>query len=128
MSPRISIVDDDASVRRALDRLFRSAGYLVDSYESAESFLDANHINETDCLILDVHLPGQSGLQLQTELHTTTKRLPIIFISAYDDEQTRDKAIKNGATEFLRKPLDSERLLDLIDRVLEDNLKNGAGD
>jgi FixJ family two-component response regulator len=116
-TPRISIVDDDASVRRALDRLCRSAGYKVDSFESAEAFLDSD-ADDAKCLILDVHLPGKSGLELQSELGRLGKRVPIVFITAFDDEQTRARALEAGAIEFLRKPLDTEQLLDLIQRVL----------
>ena len=118
---RISIVDDDPSVRRSLNRLLRSFGYIVNVYESAEAFLAAAVANETDFLILDVNLPGRSGLQLQLELQAANKRLPVIFITAFDDEQTRAKAMESGAIEFLRKPLDSERMLDLVRSTLEDN-------
>ena len=118
---RISIVDDDPSVRRSLNRLLQSFGYIVNVYESAEAFLAAAVANETDCLILDVQLPGCSGLQLQLELQAADKRLPVIFITAFDDEQTRTKAIERGAIEFLRKPVDSERLLDLVRRTLNYN-------
>lgn len=117
---RISIVDDDPSVRRALNRLFRSAGYIVTAYDSAEAFLEAAVVDETDFLILDVHLPGRSGLQLQLELQTSNDRLPVIFITAFDEEPTRIKAMESGAVEFLRKPIDSERLLDLIRLTLDD--------
>jgi len=118
---RISIVDDDPSVRRSLNRLLQSFGYTVNAYESAEAFLAAAVGNETDFLILDVHLPGRSGLQLQSDLHADGNRLPVIFITAFDDEQTRIKAMKSGAIEFLRKPLDSERLLDLVRSTLDGN-------
>jgi FixJ family two-component response regulator len=117
-SPRISIVDDDASVRRALGWLCKSAGYAVVSFASAEDFLEAATGDETDCLILDVHLPGRSGLQLQTDLLAADKRFPIVFVTAYEDDQARTQALEGGAVEFLRKPLDSERLLDVIQRAL----------
>ena len=112
--PHISIVDDDASVRRALCRLCKSAGYRVDSFGSAEAFLEAVGADQTHCLILDVHLPGRSGLQLQCDLLAADKSLPIVFVTAYEDEQARAQALDNGAVEFVRKPLDSERLLDII--------------
>jgi len=124
MCARISIVDDDASVRRALDRLLRSVGYFVDSYESAEAFLESANADETACLILDVHLPGRSGVQLQQDLRAAEKRVPVIFITAYDDEQTRAKAIEGGAVDFLRKPLDNQRLLDLIQHLLDDAMND----
>ena len=115
---RISIVDDDASVRRALGRLCRSAGYQVDVYESAEAFLDEN-VESPSCLILDVHLPGRSGLQLQDQLMAEQRRFPIIFMTAFEDDRIREKAIEAGAFEFLIKPLDSERLLGAIQELLD---------
>ena len=115
---QISIVDDDSSVRRALSRLCRSAGYSVSCFESAEAFLDAAGTEETDCLILDVHLPGRSGPGLQAELSATDSRVPIIFITAYEEARVREKALASGASEFLQKPLDSERILDAIQRAL----------
>jgi len=120
-SSRISILDDDASVRRALDRLCKSAGYLVNSYESAEDFLEALRGDKTDCLILDVHLPGCSGLQLQADLIANDKRFPIIFVTAFEDDQARSQALRNGAVDFLRKPLDSERLLVMIQQALDES-------
>lgn len=117
--PRITIVDDDPSVRRALGRLCKSAGYIVQSFASAEAFLEANDIDGVDCLILDVHLPGQSGLQLQTDLCAAKKCLPIVFVTAYSDDRVRSQALERGAVEFLRKPLDSERLLDVIQEALK---------
>lgn len=118
---RVSIVDDDPSVRRALCRLCKSEGYDVDSFESAEAFLEAARADEieTDCLILDVHLPGRSGLQLQRDLCAAGSCCPIVFVTAYEDEQARVQALEGGAVEFLRKPLDSERLLDVIQLALK---------
>ena len=98
--------NDDASVRRALCRLCKSAGYRVASFASAEAFLEAVGADQTHCLILDVHLPGRSGLQLQCDLLTAEKNLPIVFVTAYEDEQARAQALDNGAVEFVRKPLD----------------------
>lgn len=115
---RISIVDDDPSVRRALARLCKSAGYVVQSFASAEAFLEASGSDDSDCLILDVHLPGRSGLQLQTDLCAADDCLPIVFVTAYEDDQVRSLALERGAVAFLRKPLDSERLLDVIQEAL----------
>jgi FixJ family two-component response regulator len=110
-NPRISIVDDDPSVRRALGRLCKSVGYKVNLFASAEEFHEAAAADETDCLILDVQLPGCSGLQLQRDLQTSNKPLPIIFVTAYEDEETRKQALECGAVGFFQKPLDNERLL-----------------
>ena len=118
MSPRISIVDDDASVRSALEWLCLTAGYEVKTYDSAEDFLEAAELGETECLILDVNLPGQSGLQLQRKLRAAENCLPIVFITAFDNEQMRIEALEAGAVEFLSKPLDSEQLLAVIKKAL----------
>ncbi len=105
-------------VQRALGRLCKSAGYDVGLYESAESFLDAGCAAEIDCLILDVHLPGRSGLQLQAELNTADMTLPIIFLTGEDNEKAREQAIENGAFDFLLKTQDGDRLLDVIRRAI----------
>ena len=86
-TPRISIVDDDPLVRSALCRLCKSVGYEVASYESAEAFLETENPPQADCLVLDVHLPGRSGLELQSELQAASNPLPIVFVTAYEDEQ-----------------------------------------
>ena len=117
--PLITIVDDDPSVRKALGRLFKSAGYSVNLYDSSESFLNANVVDKTDCLILDVHLPGKSGLELQTELVSGDEHCPIVFITAFDDDdRARRKAFEDGALDFLGKPLDVDHLLQVIERAL----------
>ena len=114
----ITVVDDDPSVRKALSRLIKAAGYDAETYESAEDFLDSSALDSSDCLILDVQLPGMSGLQLQAELSRSRHRCPIVFISAFSDENARIEAVRNGAIEFLPKPLDSDRLLNIIDQVV----------
>jgi FixJ family two-component response regulator len=116
--PTVSIVDDDPSARSVLSRLFRSVGYVVRVFPDSESFQEADVVGETDCLILDVHLPGMSGLQLQQELISSNKCCPIVFISAFADEQARTQALEYGAIEFLGKPLDFEQLLTTINKVL----------
>ncbi len=117
-TPRISIVDDDVSIRRALGRLCKSAGYSVDAYESAEAFLNSSNSDRTNCLILDLHLPGRSGLELQNDLSVANWRVPIVFMTADEDEQVRATALAAGAVDFLRKPLDCDRLLDVIHSAL----------
>ena len=117
--PRISIVDDDPLVRSALSRLLKSAGYDVASFESAEAFLESEYTTTTSCLVLDVHLPGRSGLELQSELRAANNPLPVVFVTAYEDEQAKTQALEQGAVEFLRKPLDTERLLESIERALK---------
>lgn len=116
----ITVVDDDPSVRKALSRLIGASGYESAVYESAEAFLDANVAGETECLVLDVHLPGMSGLDLQAELANSGVKFPIVFITAYDEERPRTQALAAGATEFLCKPLDSDRLIDAIQKAMKD--------
>ena len=118
-TPRISIVDDDPLVRGALCRLCKSVGYEVASYESAEAFLETESLPQSGCLVLDVHLPGRSGLELQTKLQAANNPLPIVFVTAYEDEQAKTQALDRGAVEFLHKPLDTERLLMVIEQALK---------
>jgi FixJ family two-component response regulator len=117
-SARICIVDDDVLVRRALGRVCRLSGYAVVMFASAEDFLEATAEDKTDCLILDIHLPGRSGLQLQQQLQVAGKRVPIVFVTAYEDSQKRKQAIESGAVDFLAKPLDNDRLLQVIHMAL----------
>lgn len=113
-APRITIVDDDASIREALKGLMRSVQFDVDAFGSAEEFLASERIHNTECLILDVYLPGMSGFQLQEQLRAEGCRIPIIFITAHADELSREKALRAGATEFLGKPVRREILFKAI--------------
>lgn len=115
---RIAVVDDDPSVVRALVRLIRLADYVVQTFESAEAFLEGHTEDGSDCLILDVNLPGLSGVELQAQLRDAGSLLPIIFITAFESERVRTEALEAGASAFLSKPLDGLRLLDEIARVL----------
>ena len=116
--PRVSIVDDDQLVRSALTRLCISVGYDVTSYGSAEEFLKSDPDHPSDFLVLDVHLPGCSGLELQAKLREASRALPIVFVTAYDDRQAKTQAIDGGAIDFLRKPLDGDRLVIVIAQAL----------
>ena len=117
--PLVSIVDDDPSVRKALGRLCKSVGYHVELYESGEAFLDSNAAKKTNFLILDVDLPGRSGLEVQAELVAADRCCPTVFITAFDDDTARSKALEDGAIDFLGKPLDVDHLLDLIEQALQ---------
>ena len=117
--PIICVVDDDPSVRKALSRLIEVAGYTAAAYDSAEAFIDAGAAETSDCVILDVHLPGMSGLELQAKLVTMRASCPVVFVTAFDDESARLQALEAGVVQFLRKPLDTEHLLDVIKSVLE---------
>ncbi len=110
------IIDDDASVCRALRRLIRSVGLDVETFATAEEFLQCPAQPAPDCLVLDVHLPGLSGLELQERLKADGRDIPVVFISAYAEECVREQALRAGAVAFLPKPLDEQALLDAVTR------------
>lgn len=107
----ISVVDDDPSMSRMLCRAIKAAGLSVDAFASAEEFLDSKASRKSACLILDVNLPGMSGLELQRLLNGSGLEVPIIFMSAQADEATQLRALEAGAFGFLRKPFSIESLL-----------------
>jgi FixJ family two-component response regulator len=115
----ISIVDDDASVRESLLGLLRSLGYTVAIFDCAEDFIASPQVNKTDCLFLDVQMPGMSGIELQNHLRQKFGAVPIIFITARGDERTRSQALGGGAIAFLVKPINEEMVLSAIERALE---------
>ena len=110
----LSVVEDDASVRKATGRLIKSLGFTVEVFASGEEFLHFGNLHNTACLVLDVQMPGMSGLQLQSHLAGAGYRIPIIFITAYPDETTRALALDAGAVGFLYKPFGEEALLNGI--------------
>ena len=116
--PVISIIDDDASVRTATARLLRAMGFSVYAFASAKEFLSSAQSNETSCLILDVEMPGMNGVELQDYLIAHGHGTPIIFISAFPQDQVRERATKAGAVCFLSKPFDEARLLECVERAL----------
>jgi FixJ family two-component response regulator len=115
----VAIVDDDESVRVALEGLLRSAGLTARTFESAENFLESGQQLKTACLIADIRMPGMSGLELQGKLNADHCRIPIIFITAHGDTQMRMHAIRAGAVEFLAKPFNDEALLESVRAALE---------
>ena len=114
----IAIVDDDQSVRKSLSRWIRSLGFRAEAYDSAEAFLQSDNLDHTACLVLDVKLPGMSGLDLQRHLNAVHP-LPIIFVSAHGDQGVRERALAAGAIAFMNKPFSSDSLLQAIERVLK---------
>ena len=110
----ISVVDDDESVRRTTKLLIESSGYPVAAFDSAESLLSSGRLDDTSCLIVDVQMPDMSGLQLQSHLAAASIRIPIIFMTAYDDKESRRRAIQAGAVAFLTKPFTDEQLFQSI--------------
>ena len=116
----ISVIDDDESVRRTTSRLIESFGFRAAAFESAESFLSSGHLNDTSCLIVDVQMPGMNGLQLQSQLAAAGCNIPIIFITAFDDKESRRRAMQAGAVAFLGKPFNDEQLLESIRLALRE--------
>ena len=117
-NPTVLIVDDDSEFREAVGRLLRSVGVDSCPFASVSEFLNAALPSGPTCLLLDVRLPGRSGLELQRELHATENRLPIIFITAHGDVPMSVQAMKGGAIEFLTKPFRDQDLLDAIETAL----------
>lgn len=115
----VFVVDDDESMRRALDSLFRSVGLQVHLYASAQEFMRATRADVPGCLVLDVRLPGMSGLTFQQELVKAGIALPVIFITGHGDVPMTVRAMKAGAADFLTKPFEEQALLDAVDAAIE---------
>lgn len=116
--PLIAIIDDDDFLRNSLDNLIRSVGFRAQGFSSAEAFLSSNHAHETACLILDVRMPGMSGLDLQRQMVAANRGIPIIFITSHADDDARARALEAGAVAFLYKPCPEEDLLHSIEVAL----------
>lgn len=120
---QVAIVDDDASVCKALGRLFRAAGIQATSFDSAESFLADKQLAEPDCLILDIQLSGMSGLELQRELRTRGRHTAVIFITAFDEIDSRLQAEAGGCVAYLRKTDPGDSVLETIQRITKTRRK-----
>jgi FixJ family two-component response regulator len=116
----ISLVDDDESIRRTMTLLIQSFGFQAAVFDSAESLLKSRQLDETSCLIVDVQMPGMNGLQLQRHLASSGYKIPTIFITAYDNKESRQQAMQAGAIAFLSKPFSDELLLETIRATLLD--------
>jgi FixJ family two-component response regulator len=110
----ISVVDDDASIRESLTGLLESLGFSVDTFPSALAFLNSDSLVKTDCLILDVRMPGMRGPDLQREMARRKCAIPIVFITAHADEDVRPRVLSEGAVDYLLKPFTEEALLAAI--------------
>jgi len=119
--PIISIVDDDEAMRLATGSLVRTLDYNVCTFASADEFLKSEHVHDTSCLITDLHMPGLSGIDLQDRLIARGHRIPIIFITAYPNENVRTRAMKAGAIGFLSKPFNDGHLLGYLEKALKAN-------
>jgi FixJ family two-component response regulator len=117
--PAIAVIDDDVSIRRALQRLLHAAGFAVAMFATVREFLDGGHWAQTACLVLDIHLPGMTGFELQEHLSAAGATIPIVFITAHDDASTHERARRAGASAYLRKPFDQEDLIAAIGRAIE---------
>lgn len=117
--PVITIVDDDESVRTAMGGMVESYGYAVGTFESADKFLKSGTVTDTDCLILDVQMPGKTGLELHGELVSSGHQIPTIFMTAFPDTQVRERAMRAGAICFLAKPFDPAELIGCIESALD---------
>lgn len=122
--PTVFVVDDEESIRKSLRLLLRSVGVHVETFDSAQSFLQAYDPERAGCLILDVRLPGMSGIELQEHLLAHAELIPIIFITAHGDVNLAVRAMRQGAFHFLEKPFPDQELLDTIHRAVEQDRAN----
>lgn len=114
----ISIIDDDESVRQGLSRLLTSVGFIVDTFSSGEEYLNSNQPGRADCLILDIRMSGMSGIELQRRLAANHFEVPVIFITAHEDELERVGALGGQARTVLVKPFSEEALLNAISKAM----------
>jgi len=125
--PTVFVVDDDAAVRQSLALLMRSVALPVETYASAQAFLDSCDGNRPGCVVLDIRMPGMSGLELQEEMQRRDLGLPIIFITGHGDVVMAVRAMKGGAVDFIEKPFSDQQLLDRINQALErDRVERGS--
>jgi FixJ family two-component response regulator len=117
-TPTISVVDDDVWAREGIRDLIAAIGYEVRTFESAEEFVASDSIAKTACLITDLNMPGMSGLELQAYLRSVGHSVPIIIVTAYPIEEHRTRALKDGATSFLTKPLDERVLVSCLTHAI----------
>jgi FixJ family two-component response regulator len=117
----VSVVDDDESVRESLPDLLREFGFAVQAFSSAEEFLASDHLGRTNCLILDIAMPGMTGPDLQRELTRRRQEIPIVFITAHKDETIRPRVLGAGAVECLFKPFSDTALLEAVNAALRVN-------
>jgi FixJ family two-component response regulator len=126
--PTIVVIDDDASMRKALENLLKSVGFEVELFASPQEFLQSERPDRPGCIVLDIRFPGRSGLDMQRDLGKTHAKLPIIFITGYGDIPMSVRAMKAGAVEFLTKPFRDQDLLDAVGTALEADRTRRAGE
>ena len=123
----ISVVDDDESIRDSTRTLLRSAGYAVATFESGELFLESGTLPETRCLVLDIRMPGMSGLELQRRVNLSDSSVPVIFVTAHDDKANRKLAIDAGASEMFQKPFSANAFLTAVDTAVKSSADRPSG-
>ena len=116
----VAVVDDDESVRESLPDLLKEFGFRTRAFSSAQEFLSSGSLEQTRCLILDVVMPGMTGLDLQRQLNDRDRSIPIIFITAQKDTQVQERAFEQGAVSFLLKPFSDTALLDALNKAVQD--------
>ena len=124
---QVFVIDDDSSVRHSLQRLFKSVGLKAKTFTSPQEFLDSTQPDTPCCLILDIRMPGLSGLDLQQQLNERELRIPIIFITGFSSDPIRAQAMKAGAVDFFEKPFHDQDLLDAVYNVLDQEQKDLRG-
>jgi FixJ family two-component response regulator len=117
--PTVFVVDDDRDFRESLVALLSALGHRVESFDSAQAFRDAFQAGRPGCVLLDIRMPGESGIEMYADMVRAGRRLPVIFVTAHADVTTAVTAMKTGAVEFLEKPFERNRLAELIDRALK---------
>jgi FixJ family two-component response regulator len=116
----VAVVDDEEPVRKALRRLFLAAGIDVETFASGDELLESVKMHRPDCAVIDLHLPGSTGLEVQQRLVRAGIRLPTVIITGHDQAGTAERVLAAGASAYLRKPLDAERLLDAIESAVRE--------
>lgn len=124
----VYVLDDDAAIRRAMTRLLQSAGLQVQTFQNTSDFLSSMIVNNNSCAIVDIRMPGMNGLQLQQALDQSGIRIPIIFVTAHDTEETRLAAVQGGASAYFRKPVDDLALLDAIHWAVRKQKSSSGGE
>jgi FixJ family two-component response regulator len=117
--PKVFIVDDDESVRRSLGRLLQSAGYDAELFDGSDAYLSRSAPDRPACLLLDMRMPGTTGMELQRRIAGTCRDVPVVFITGHGDDVSRTEALASGAVDVLFKPLDGFQLLETIERALK---------
>ncbi len=116
----VSIVDDDESLRRSVKHLLTSVGFRVETFDSAEAYLGSTHRRDTGCLVLDLRMPGMSGLELLGRLDVAGSRIPVVVLTAHGDARSRHRTLEAGAIAFLEKPFHGDTLVDAVRSALAD--------